>query len=333
VYGSLANPRRKAQGSKEFLITAVVKPHPALGGRRTLVLPDPVPVEDPNNPPRLLVFCDVAQGIDPYEGLPAQPAVVGYLKGLLALRADDGTGRLHYCFNFLDHADPALAADALREFGKAPDAEVCKAARQLPAGKLRRWLKDPKTPADRLRLYGFLLGHCGAAADAALLRGLAARQVKEASTAELDRLLTGYTLLEPKAGWAYTRALTANASNDFVVRYAGLRSARFFYDTRPDVVGRKAVLDALTGYLSQGDLADLVIEDLRRWRCWGPTARVLALYRQPSHQAPIVRRAVVRYALQCPRPEAAAFLVNLRKAEAAFVGEGEEALKLEAAGR
>jgi hypothetical protein len=56
---------------------------------------------------------------------------------------------------------------------------------------------------------------------------------------------------------------------------------------------------------------------------------VLVLFGKKTHEAPIVRRSIVRYALQCPKPAAATFVAERRKLDAELVSDVEEGLQLE----
>ncbi len=60
------------------------------------------------------------------------------------------------------------------------------------------------------------------------------------------------------------------------------------------------------GYLlAQSDIADLAIDDLRKRQCWDMTDRVLGLRNAKTYKGdlvidiPIVRRAILRFALGC----------------------------------
>jgi hypothetical protein len=333
VYGTLRNPQANPDGSgtTELVVAGVIKSHPILGDQKVLELPRYIPVENPKEPPQYLIFCDVYKGtLDPYRGIRTGPAMVGYLNGLLALDGKDRVALMRYCFGYLEHSDPEIASDAYLQFMKSPDADIGKVAgggegeAGLEAEKLRGWLRDPKTPPERLRLYGFLLGNCGKPEDADLLRRLA-----EKNPTNADGILTGYTLLKPKEGWAHVRGLLEDKSQSFAVRYQALRTARFFHNTRPEVIAKKDVVEALSLLLDQADIADLPITDLCRWRCWDLTDRILAVAKRPSHNLPIVRRAVLRYALQCPGAPAAAFVAERRKTNPELVADVEELLRLE----
>jgi hypothetical protein len=329
VYGTLTNPQMRGdEGTTDLLVSGVVKPHPILGGAKVLTLPRYIAVEDPKNPPRMLIFCDIFKGkLDPYRGVVAQPAIVEYLRGLVALDGDRAQV-LRFCAAYLEHPDPEIAADAALEFSKASQVELIDAACKVPADKLRAWLRNPQTSRWRLNLYAFLLGQVGRDADYVLLRDLLERRQNDLSPSALDGIFIACVLLRPKEGWADVRALLEKPDSDFLLRYGALRTVRYFQAHPSGVLGRKEVVDAMALAVAHGDMADLAIEDLRRWGTWDLTDRILPLYKKPD-TFPIVRKSIVRYALQCPRPEAADLVAEVRKAKPDLVADQEELLKLE----
>jgi len=54
---------------------------------------------------------------------------------------------------------------------------------------------------------------------------------------------------------------------------------------------------------------------------------VLAQYGKPSHNAPITKRNIIRYALCCPLPEARQFVDSVRRQDPNIVRDLEEGLK------
>ena len=113
-------------------------------------------------------------------------------------------------------------------------------------------------------------------------------------------------------------------------RYAALRAVRFLHDFRTDVVAKKELINGLNVLLEQEDIADLAIEDLRKWQVWDHADKVLAVCKTPAFKLPIVKCAVLRYCLQCQGVHtAAAFVAERRKADPDAVKEAEELLKLE----
>lgn len=336
LFGTLTNPQLDlksdlGQGTTDLKIEKVLKGHPIIEGKKIVTLPRYLPPENAKN--KFLIFCGVFQGkIDPYRGISvkADSDIVKYLEGAVAVKDKTIGERLRFFFDYLDNADLEIANDAYKEFGNADYKDYRTMAKALPADKIAKWLLDPETPAFRFGLYASMLGHCGGTQHAAMLRKMLDDEQKRLSTG-IDGVLAGYTMLQPKDGWAYTCGILKDPSKEFMLRYAALRAARFFWDSRPDVVDHKSVATGVRLLLKQSDIADLAIEDLRKWERWDECDEILGLYGQKSHDIPIVRRAILRYALACKnsRPKAAAFVEEMRKKDAEFVKDAEELLKLE----
>jgi hypothetical protein len=334
LYGTFTNSRldggELGQGSTDLKIEAVIKSHEILGDRKEITLPRYVP-SDKNSKTKFLVFCDVFKGkIDPYRGVPVQADsdMVAYLKGALAVKDKPIGERLRFYFDFLDNKEVEISNDAYKEFGNADYKDYRDMAKGLPADKIARWLEDPNTAAFRFGLYASMLGHCGTPEHAALLRKMLEDPQKRVSTG-VDGVLAGYTMLQPKEGWAFIRGLLKDPSKEFMLRYAALRAVRFFWDSRPDVVDKKELSEGVCLLLPQSDIADLAIEDLRKWGRWDMCGQILDLADKKSHDVPIIRRATLRYALSCPDPKAAAFVEQWRKRDGEMVKDTEELLKLE----
>jgi len=335
LFGKLTNarldPKDSYAGQTDLEVETVVKSHAILAGRKVVTLPRYLP-PDPDY--KFLVFCDVYKGqIDPYRGeaVKADSRIAAYLKGALAVKDKDAATRLRYFFEYLEDKDPAVSGDAYKEFGFADYKDYRAVAEKLPAETIARWLKDPNTPPSRLGLYASMLGHCGKAEHAKLLRGLL-DDPQRRFTSGMDGMMAGYVLLEPKQGWDFLAGLMRDAKLDFGVRYAALRAARFFHEFRPDLVPPADLTGAVVALLGQKDIADLAIEDLRKWGCWDVADKVLGLYGRESHDVPIIRRAILRYALTCPpaaSPKAAAFVAERRKDSAKLLDEVQEILNLE----
>jgi hypothetical protein len=317
------------RGVSEFRIESVVRSDPFLGDKKTVELPRALPILDPKDPPKFLVFCDVFKGkLDPYRGVPVQSAdMIKYLKGALALESKDRARSLLYYFDYLEHADKKIAEDAFLEFAKSTDQEIGQIASKLSAAKIRGWIKDRETPEYRLGMYAFLLGACGGAEDAAALRAMLQKPSEKTMTA-FDGILGGYIQLRPEEGWTLALDLLRDSSKDFQIRFAVVRTLRFYHGWKPEEC-KARVLRGLAAVLPQGDIADLAVEDLRRWQMWDLTDDVLALYGKKSHDAPLMRRAIVRYAMSCPKPKAKDFVAQRRRDEPDLVRDVEESLQSE----
>jgi hypothetical protein len=334
LFGKLSNarldPKDAYAGQTDLQIDTVVKSHPILAGRKVITLPRYLP---PDPEYKFLVFCDVYKGqLDPYRGEPvkADSRIASYLKGALAVKDKDATIRLKYFFDFLEDKDAIVSADAFKEFGLADYKDYRLIAEKLPADTIARWLQDPNTSPTRFGLYASMLGHCGKAEDARLLRGLLDNG-QHRLTSGMDGVMAGYVMLAPRDGWANLSGVMRDGKLDFGIRYAALRAARFFHDFRSDLVPKPDLMAAVVTLLDQKDIADLAIEDLRKWECWSVADQVLGLFGRESHNAPIIRRAILRYALSCPpaNKNVSAFLVDRRKDSAKQLEEVQEILNLE----
>jgi hypothetical protein len=334
LYGSFTNAKLEAggdgsQGTTDLQIDAVIKKHQILGDKKVITLPRYIPRTDKKT--KFLVFCDVFQGkIDPYRGVPVQADsdMVKYLEGALAVKDKNVGARLRFYFDYLDNKEIEIATDAYKEFANADYKDYRDMSKNLPAEKIIKWLQDPDTPAYRYGLYASMLGHCGTEKHAEVIRKMLDDPQKRASSG-VDGLLAGYTMLRSKEGWAYVQGILKDPTKEFMLRYAALRAARFFWDSRPDVVDKKKLEEGVSALLDQSDIADLAIEDLRKWGCWDICDRVLGLQGKKSHDIPIIRRAILRYALSCPKNQASAFVDEWRKRDPEMVKDTEELLKLE----
>jgi hypothetical protein len=337
LYGTLANAKAGAgglgEGTTDLVIEAVIKPHDVLAGRKSITLDRYIPLKD-DKPVKYLVLCDVFKGkIDPYRAfeVPADSDMPKYLKGALGLQGAKIDKRLRFFFDYLDNPDLEVATDAYKEFANADYKDVRDLAATLPADRLAKWLDDKNTPAFRYGLYASLLGHCGKPEHAALLRSLLESPDRKA-TSGVDGILAGYVMLQPKEGWEYIRGTLADGKKDFMLRYAALKSARFLWEYRPDLVAKKDLKEGVALLLAQGDIADLAVEDLRKWGCWDMAGRVMGLRDTPAFEVPVVRRAVLRFALCCKGDAAAErYVAEQRKKDPQGVADAEELLKTEQA--
>jgi len=291
------------------------------------------PTEGPEKV-RLLVFGEVFQGkADYYRGkaFRADSKVVEYIQGALKVKDKKVPDRLRYFFAYLDDADVEISNDAYTEFGNADYSDFKQMASELPADRVRKWLRDPDTPTFRLGLYASMLGHCGKEADAAVLKELLDDPDKRSGSG-VDGALAAFVLLKKSAGWEYLKESLKNEKNDFLYRFAALRAVRFLYNERPDVVGKKALLDGVCVLLDQEDIADLGIEDLRKWQAWDRADKVLAVVNKEPYKHSIVKRAILRFCLQAKDNKAAQqYVAERRKADPEAVADAEELLQLEKA--
>ncbi len=331
LMGSFSNPQLGKggleEGTTDFTVEEVIKGHDIIKGKKIITLPKYIQQAKR----KFVIFCDVYKGnIDPYRGVELQPGseMVKYLKGAVGMKDKAPPERLRYYFDFLNSGDFEVGIDAYREYAKADYKDYKEMAKTLPVDTLAAWLRDPKTPAFRYGLYASLLGHCGKDEHAKLLRAMIDDPEKRKGSG-IDGILAAYVMLQPKEAWAYLDDLLKDSKQDFLMRYAGLRTLRFLWDQRPDLISKGDLVQGMALVLKQSDMADFAIEDLRKWKRWEMTEPILDLFGKKTHDIPVVRRAILRYALQCPAPRAVAFVREQRKRDADWVKDTEELLKFE----
>jgi hypothetical protein len=333
LYGRIAHPRREKEEEErtDFLVEAVqrqgkVKP-PA-----KLVLSRCLEIEDAKNPPRYLLFCDREEGkFDPFSGIRLSGGAksVDYVKKVLSLDPKKPAEHAAFYFAYLEDADPEVTRDAFLEMALASDRAILAAAHAFSAEKLRAWLKAPKTPAHRLSLYGQLLGACGKDEDAKLLRHLLASD-EERYVHATDGLLLGYVWLRPNEGWKTLYEILADRKKDILTRFNAVRVARFVQQTQPTET-RSKFIKAMRTAMRREDMADIPIDELRKARIWALTDEVLKLYGKKGFDGPLLRRAIIRYALSCEPTKATKDFLAARGRDAKeLVAEVEEGLNAEA---
>jgi hypothetical protein len=334
LYGYFTNAKLDTtggtdNGSSDFVIEKVLKPHDIVKGKKLVHLPKYVPPSKS----KFIIFCDVYKdNINPFRGEEVTPGseLLEYLGKALDIHDAPAPKRLRYCFDFLNSPDLAVGTDAYREFAIADYADYKDMARSLPAKTIAQWLEDPKTPSFRLGLYASLLGHCGdPKTHGDLLRSML-NDHKKLQGANLDGLMAGYCMLQPKESWAYLQQLFKDGNEEFYLRYAGMKTLRFFWDYRNDVLDRKQIVQGMGLILDLSDLSDFAIEDLRNWKAWEMTDKVLDLFNKPSHDHPVIRRAILRFALSAPGKRSATFVQDQRKRDPMWVNDTEELLRIEA---
>ena len=342
LFGTLGNQKPdpkdpgSSKGTTDMTIDAVVKSHALVKDKKVFVIPRYVPPDQKAY--KYMVFFNVVNGdVDPYRGVAVgtDSKLPEYVKGALEVRQKDIVTRLKYFFNYLESNEIEISADAYNEFAVAEYKEVAEIAPKLPADTVLKWLKDPNTRASRYGLYGLLIGHSGKAENAKALRTLLDDPERKFSSG-LDGMLMGYTLLDKKAGYEYVQKLIADSNSEFLVKHAALKTLRFFWEYRPDVLTKKEILDGMAGLMVHPDIADMPIDDLRKWKAWEMTDAVLAYAKLESHNTlPINRRSILKFALAAswadPKNAAAgAFVAKARVDDPERVKLIEELLKDEA---
>jgi len=340
LYGHFENPRigggELGSGEADFILEEVLKTHDAVKGVKKLTLPKRI-----TNPSlKFVVFAHVNKGsIDPYKGTVVSDAseMRKYIAAILKNKDKSQPERLRVAFDFLTSPESEVAMDAYQEFLRADYSDYKEMAKTLPADTIAGWLQDPKTPPWRYGLYASLLGHCGKAKHAELLLAMINDPEKRQGSG-LHGMMAAYTMIEPKKGWKFLNELVQNKGQKkerFMVRYAGLQTMRFLLQNRLDVidkdenVARAEIVKGVAGILNVGDMADFAIEDLRKWRRWEFCDQVIDLAGKENFGTPIMRKAILRYALQCPSGRAVDYVKAQRKLDREYVDDTLELLNVE----
>ena len=321
------------QGETDFVIENVLKSHDLVKGKKMITLPRYVV----DSKSKFVIFCDVYQGkIDAYKGtqLTKSSEMLKYVEGILKRKAQTQPERLRFAFEFLQSSEVEVALDAYREFARADYRDYKDMAKTLDPKVISGWLKDPKTPPFRYGLYASLLGHCGKEEHAKLLMEMIQDTEKQKGSG-LHGLMAAYTMLEPDKGWTFLKDLVRDPEKPFLFRYQGLQTMRFLWECRPDLVhkddksARDEIVKGVAGVMQVTDMADFAIEDMRKWKRWEYCDSIIDLFGQKKYNAPIIRKSILRYALQCPSPRAVAFVKEQTTRDREWVEETRELLNLE----
>ena len=337
VYGRIANATLDLQpggipgkGTTEFHIEKIIKDDPGLPRQKMILLSRYLPILDPKDSPRYVMFiADPKKNPEPYTGRQlASPAVLEFLVEYQRYR-DDPAQSLRFAAKNFDHADPLIAEEAFLLFARGDDRRIGQLARELSPQSLRKLVQTPDLEPERLSMFAFLLGACGdaKAGDVDLLRSLLEKP-GERQHKSFEGILAGYITMQPREGWAFARDLFKDEKNSLLLRYAALRAMRFFHNARADEYGPQ-VLEGLGLALLHSDLADIAIQDLRKWKRWDHTKLILSCYDRKSHQSPIVKNSIIRYALACPMPEARTLIERIRRQDPELIRYHEEVMMME----
>jgi hypothetical protein len=264
-----------------------------------------------------------------WTAIPLDEAAVAYVFRAPSLRMP-APERLAYFAPFLEHANPLIAEDAYREFGRAPFEAVEAAAGALPFDTLRDWLVDSGIRPERQGFYGMALGLApdndarGEQAD--FLRGLILRPASD-YRAGFDGILGGYLLAAGEPGLDLIEQLyLANLDSANGDARHAMTALRFYHQYGREIPPARLAV-ALRHLLARPALAADAIADLARWEDWDSLPQVVSLFGQGEYDDPGTRRAIVGYLLACPNDEAAAELAHLRLAHPDAVADAERQLR------
>jgi hypothetical protein len=219
-------------------------------------------------------------------------------------RETNPTERLKYFLKFLEYPDPLISNDAYSEFANAPYKDIVPLKDVMPREKIRKWLTDKNTPATRLGLYGLMIGLCGNADDAELMKQKIMEPTQDFRLG-IDGIMAGYLLLTGEKGLdELDRSKLRNTEVPFSETYAAMQALRFLWTYAPERVEKDRLRKSMRELLVRPELTDLVIIDLTRWEDWSIADRLMEMYDAEQFNVPSIKRAIVRYYLVAERAKA-----------------------------
>ncbi|MFM7137104.1 MAG: hypothetical protein ACKO1M_08550 [Planctomycetota bacterium] len=245
-----------------------------------------------------------------FEAVAADETLLGYVAAAPATEAA-AAGRLEWFARWLEHPDPAIAADAFSEFGLAEFDAVVTAAGSFDAAKLRAWVTEPAIDQRRRGFYGLALGivarvaaETGDAATATTCLATLERTLGAGGTdlrAGYDGLLGGLLVARGAAAldWLRDHGLLTAETRAGDARHT-LAALRFAWEYLADRVPREQVAAAAARLLDNPAVAAATAVDLARWQHWSSVDAVAALWDRQGCDDPLVRRAVAGYLTACP---------------------------------
>lgn len=234
-----------------------------------------------------------------------------YIEDVLALPKDD-VERLAFFQDYLEDGDELLARDAYDEFAKTPYAGVLALKPRMNHDKIVEWIKSPKIPVSRRRLYLTMLGVCGTEQDMPMLEELIKSKDRQTRGA-LDALVAAYLTLKGPDGMTLVEDLFLKDKDaEYTDTYATIMALRF-HGTEEKIIPKERLLQGIRLMLDRPQLADLVIPDLARWEDWSVMDRLVDLFKSSDDESNWVRVPVVNYLRACPLPEAKTKLDELAK--------------------
>jgi hypothetical protein len=245
-----------------------------------------------------------------WEAIAADETLIAHVASAPAVE-EPAARRLRWFAGRLEHADPAIAADAFAEFGLAPFDAVRMIADAFDATRLRAWLADDGIDRRRRGFYGLSLGLASRSADEATRAAATAalRAAVESPGDDLragyDGILAGVLVAEDDAGLGYLRdrGLFTATTRPGDARHA-LAALRFAWESLAETIPRDRIAEATAGLLENPAVAADAAIDLARYERWDDVDRVAALWAALGHDDPLVRRAVAGYLEACPLPAA-----------------------------
>lgn len=221
--------------------------------------------------------------------------------------------RLVYFLEFLESNDTVVAMDSMAEFAVVPLSDVVAISSKLPREKLRIWLSDEQTVPHRLGLYGMMLGLCGTAEDAELLRSMI-ESPKSEFPSGLDGITFGYLLLTKTDGLDRLDKIKLRPlSTDFNELSSIMAALRVMWTDGGDRIPRERLRQSMRLCLNRPETAEKAITDLARWEDWSLQERLMTLYGAKDFDDRHTRQAIAGYFVAASKSKSDEVKLQARK--------------------
>ncbi len=247
----------------------------------------------------------------------ASDRVFEYLKTIRGLPAK-GPERLTFFQDYFEDKEKILAFDAYDEFASAPYEDLIAMRDQMDREKLLGFIKSPKTTVNRRRLYFTMLGVCGEPEDVKMLEGFI-KSGNRKQQAGLDALVGCYLTLAGEKGLPLIgKQFLTNPKADYV-DISQVVDALRFHATEAEVIKTEDIVSQVRVLLDHPDHADIIIEDLARWKDWTVMDKLVQMFKDADQDSNWQRVPIITYLRACPKPEAKKHIEELKKIDAQAV--------------
>lgn len=247
----------------------------------------------------------------------ASDRVFEYLKTIRKL-PEKGPERLTFFQDYFEDKEKILAFDAYDEFASAPYADLIAMKDQMDREKLLGFIKSSKTTVNRRRLYFTMLGVCGKPEDISMLEGFI-KSGNRKQQAGLDALVGCYLTLAGEKGLPLIgKQFLTNPDADYV-DISQVVDALRFHATEAEVIKTEDIVSQVRVLLDHPDHADIIIEDLARWKDWSVMDKLVEMFKNADQDSNWQRVPIITYLRACPKPEAKKHIEELKKIDAQAV--------------
>ena len=234
------------------------------------------------------------------------PAIKAYIastsKALESVKEESERRRIFV--QYLGNEESVIADDAIMEIFAGGYEGIAALRTELPREQLLAAFENPRN-SSMLTFYGVLIGMCGNPDDAAVLE----RKFVEVNgdfRNGIEGVIVGYLLIRGEDGLKVVedskmRARTAKTAAGeeiqlpFSETYAALQALRDLWNFEPRRIPAERLRESMRILLQRREMADLVINELAKWKDWTAQDRIVAMFDEEEFQIPATQRAIARF--------------------------------------